>query len=87
MKTLLFLLSLIVSTNLTAKCQVSTITDTADHYVPGLYNISYFEGDTFIDGTQIDELDEELVWDLYKEFEHVRTTNTRFEVEEIFDKD
>ena len=46
-----------------------------------VYSICYFEGDTFIDATQIDELDEELIWDLYKEFGHIRTDKTRFEVE------
>ena len=46
-----------------------------------VYNISYFESNIFIDATQIDELDEELIWDLYKEFGHVRTLKTRFEFE------
>ena len=46
-----------------------------------VYNISYFEGDSFTDATQIDELDEELIWNLFKEFGHIRTDKTRFEVE------
>jgi len=48
-----------------------------------VYNVSYFEDDTFIDGTQIDEADEELIWDLYKEFEYVRTSKSGFEIEKI----
>ena len=52
-----------------------------------VYNISYFEGDEFIDATQIDELSEELIWDLYKEFGHERMIDTRYEVEECFDED
>jgi hypothetical protein len=51
------------------------------------YNISYFVGDFFIDATQIDELDEELIWDLYKEFGYIRKVNTRFEVEWILECD
>jgi hypothetical protein len=51
-----------------------------------VYNISYFEDDIFIDGTQMDELNEELIWDLYKEFGNIRTPETRFEVEESMDE-
>ena len=51
-----------------------------------VYNINYFEDDSFIDGTQIDEFDEELIWDLFKEFGHIKTAKTRFEVEECLDK-
>jgi hypothetical protein len=29
-----------------------------------IFIISYFEDDEFIDATQIDELSEELIWDL-----------------------
>ena len=50
-----------------------------------VYNISYFESDSFVDATQIDELDEEVIWHLYKEFGHIRTSKTNFEVEEVFD--
>jgi len=52
-----------------------------------VYNISYFEGDEFIDATQIDELSEELIWDLYKEFGHIRTSMTTYEVEEKLEEE
>jgi len=52
-----------------------------------VYNIDYYEGDELIDSTQIDELNEELIWDLYKEFGHERTIDTRYEVESILEKE
>ena len=52
-----------------------------------VYNIDYYEDDELIDSTQIDELIEELIWDLYKEFGHERMIDTRYEVEECFDED
>ena len=52
-----------------------------------VYNIAYYESDELIDSTQIDELSEELIWDLYKEFGHERTIDTRYEVEECLDED
>ena len=52
-----------------------------------VYNIAYYEGDEPIDSTQIDELSEELIWDLYKEFGHERTIDTRYEVESILEKE
>ena len=51
-----------------------------------VYNIAYYEGDEPIDSTQIDELDEELIWDLFEEFGHTKTAKTRFEVEECFEE-
>ena len=52
-----------------------------------VYNIAYYESDELIDSTQIDELSEELIWDLYKEFGHERTIDTRYEVESILEKE
>ena len=52
-----------------------------------VYNIDYYEEDEPIDSTQIDELSEELIWDLYKEFGHERTIDTRYEVESILEKE
>lgn len=36
----------------------------------------------FIDWTNIDELSEDLVWDLFKEFGHTRTKKTYYTYEE-----
>jgi len=52
-----------------------------------VFNISYFEVDEQIDSTHINELDEALIWDLFKEFGHERTPVTRYEYEEVFEDD
>ena len=52
-----------------------------------VYNIAYYEDDEIIDSTQIDELNEELIWDLYEEFGHIKTSKSRFEVEEVLDRE
>ena len=51
-----------------------------------VYNIAYYEGDELIDSTQIDELSDELIWDLFEEFGHTKTNKSRFEVEECFEE-
>jgi hypothetical protein len=51
-----------------------------------VYNITYWEGEKVIDQTQVEELNAELIWGLYKEFGHVRTENTTFEVKETFEE-
>ena len=52
-----------------------------------VYNIDYYEDDEPIDSTQIDELNEELIWDLFEEYGHTKTNKSRFEVEECLDED
>jgi hypothetical protein len=45
------------------------------------YQISYFRADgQCIDSTEIDELNEELIWDLFVEFGHERKEGDYYEV-------
>ena len=51
-----------------------------------VYHITYWEGDQEIDHTRVDVLNAQLIWNLYREFGHVRTEHTTFEVRETFDE-
>jgi hypothetical protein len=51
-----------------------------------VYHITYWEGEQRMDQTQVDELDSELIWKLYKKFGHSRTELTTFEVKETFEE-
>ena len=49
-----------------------------------VYNVSYYNLlGMFIDQTQIDELNEELAWELFKEFGHEKNYGDYLEWEEI----
>jgi hypothetical protein len=51
-----------------------------------VYHIAYWEGEKLIDRTLVDELNAELIWKRYKEFGHIRTDDTTFEVKETFEE-
>ena len=53
------------------------------------YDVDWFErasdkeaDDVLIDHTQVDENDEQLIWELFAEFGHKRTERTYYEVSE-----
>jgi len=48
------------------------------------YNINYLTADgEIIDETQVDELNDELIWDLFREFGHTKSEGIYYEVEEV----
>ncbi len=48
------------------------------------YNVNYLTADgEIIDETQVDENDEQLIWDLFKEFGHTISDGVYYEVEEV----
>jgi hypothetical protein len=53
-------------------------------YTTMAYNVNYLTADgEIIDETQVDENDEQLIWDLFKEFGHTISDGVYYEVEEV----
>lgn len=47
------------------------------------YRVTYFDGDEYLDSTEIDENDEELAWQLFAEFGHTKTVDYSLAIEQI----
>ena len=49
-----------------------------------VYNIDWFDKDgDWIEGTQLDEIGDEFVWEMFKEFGHERLINDYYEYQEV----
>lgn len=57
--------------------------DTLEPNTQYAYRVTYYEGDDYVDSTEIDDPSEELAWDLFAEFGHHKTVDHSLEISQI----